>query len=489
MRIFKATYKDRSCRTRRSQKWYVEFRDHLQIVRRMPGFTDRKATETLARMLERLLCLRAANDPPDREITAWLEACPARMKETFVRWGLIDSHRIVAGKPLAKHVDDYKACLLAKNNTSKHANMTVRHIQKLFDGCDFRLWSEISASRLQKYLADLRNDGNGISARTFNSYLQSCKGFCEWMCRDGRASENPIAHLSRLNTRIDRRHDRRGLEPHEIRRLLQTTRSEPKRFKMTGPERAMLYQLAMETGLRANELRTLQVRSFDLDGCTVIVEAAYSKHRRRDTLPLRPDTAEALRGFLAGKKPTDRAFTVPGKTANMLRADLAAAGIAYRDDAGRVVDFHALRHTTGSLLAAAGVYPKVAQSLMRHSSVELTLGRYSHVFRGQESEAVGKLPDFSQPDRQSQKAAATGTEGAEPADSRLAFCLASKGGKRRTSANCDGHTDRGQAGFTDASKHAIDSKKPRSLGQEHGLQMNEADATRTRNLRIDSPML
>jgi hypothetical protein len=36
-------------------------------------------------------------------------------------------------------------------------------------------------------------------------------------------------------------------------------------------------------------------------------------------------------------------LTLPTRTAAMLRVDLEAAGIPYRDTAGRVVDFHALR--------------------------------------------------------------------------------------------------------------------------------------------------
>jgi hypothetical protein len=38
-----------------------------------------------------------------------------------------------------------------------------------------------------------------------------------------------------------------------------------------------------------------------------------------------------------------------------LRVDLEAAGLAYRDEAGRVADFHALRASYGTALARAGV--------------------------------------------------------------------------------------------------------------------------------------
>jgi len=48
------------------------------------------------------------------------------------------------------------------------------------------------------------------------------------------------------------------------------------------------------------------------------------------------------------------------------------AKIEYVDDSGRYADFHCLRHNTGSLLAANGVHPKVAQILMRHCDINLT---------------------------------------------------------------------------------------------------------------------
>ena len=94
----------------------------------------------------------------------------------------------------------------------------------------------------------------------------------------------------------------------------------------------------------------------------------------------------------------------------MLRADLEAAGVEYIDAAGRFADFHALRHSTGSLLAASGTHPKVMQAIMRHSDINLTMSTYTHTYRGQESEAVEGLPDFSLPSKQGQESLATGTD-------------------------------------------------------------------------------
>ena len=92
----------------------------------------------------------------------------------------------------------------------------------------------------------------------------------------------------------------------------------------------------------------------------------------------------------------------------MLRADLKAAGIPYCDRDGRVVDFHALRHTFVTNLARSGVHPTVAQRLARHSDVNLTLSRYTHTTLEAQGEAVRALPDTSGP---ADAAEATGTDG------------------------------------------------------------------------------
>jgi len=39
--------------------------------------------------------------------------------------------------------------------------------------------------------------------------------------------------------------------------------------------------------------------------------------------------------------------------------------------------------------------PKVAQSIMRHSDINLTMSLYTHTLRSQDSEAIAKLPQLS----------------------------------------------------------------------------------------------
>ena len=195
----------------------------------------------------------------------------------------------------------------------------------------------------------------------------------------------------------------------------------------------MLYRVAVETGLRANELRSLTRSSFALDDDqpTVTVEAGYSKRRREDTLPLRPGLAGELRAFLRTLAPAATVFKMPKRdeVIDMLRADLEAAGIVYQDDSGRFADFHSFRHSFISSLAAGGVHPKTAQILARHSTITLTMDRYTHVYRGELAEALNVLPDLSPSTLQT--LLATGTDDVQARQdghSVLASCLSFSGG-------------------------------------------------------------
>ena len=58
------------------------------------------------------------------------------------------------------------------------------------------------------------------------------------------------------------------------------------------------------------------------------------------------------------------------------RSDLAFAGIAYEVAGKGFVDFHALRKTCSTLMAAANVPARIRQALRRHSTPELTETTY-----------------------------------------------------------------------------------------------------------------
>ncbi len=114
------------------------------------------------------------------------------------------------------------------------------------------------------------------------------------------------------------------------------------------------------------------------------------------------------------------------KGADMLKADLEVAGIPYKDEAGRYVDFHALRHTFVSSLSKSGVSPKVAQSLARHSTIGLTMDTYTHIGLYDERAALEKLPELPDIDENKNKgnkavALKTGTDGLPIEESKTMY--------------------------------------------------------------------
>ena len=261
MRLFKATYKDRSGETREAGKWYVEFRDQLQRRKRLAAFKDKKASAEFGRKLEVLVACRVSGERPSGDLARWLESLPSALCEKLAALGILDGQRVAASKCLAEHLADWRAALEAKGNTSKHVKLLTARAKALIEGCGFRYLSDIEPACVQGYLAELRDGGNGISVQTSNFYQAALKQFCKWMVREGRASESPIAHLQGLNVRTDRRHDRRALTLGETRRLLAAARKGPALRGMTGADREMLYRVALETGLRWSEASLSRLRT------------------------------------------------------------------------------------------------------------------------------------------------------------------------------------------------------------------------------------
>ncbi|MCO8123983.1 tyrosine-type recombinase/integrase [Stieleria sp. TO1_6] len=61
------------------------------------------------------------------------------------------------------------------------------------------------------------------------------------------------------------------------------------------------------------------------------------------------------------------------------------------DHEGHRLDFHALRHTCGAWLATQGENPKTIQTIMRHSSITLTIDTYGHLFPASKSDAIHRM--------------------------------------------------------------------------------------------------
>jgi len=201
----------------------------------------------------------------------------------------------------------------------------------------------------------------------------------------------------------------------------------------TGRERALIYKTLVLTGLRRGELASLTVGQLELDGSTAYIRlnAGDAKSGSGADIPIRADLAGDLREWINDRAETMRAkarlligaaipahlprdeplFNVPAKLIRIMDRDLEAAGIPKRDDRGRTVDVHALRHTFGTHLSKGGVAPRTAQAAMRHSKLDLTMSVYTDPKLLDVAGAMDALPALDLSAKPSDEIAkATGTD-------------------------------------------------------------------------------
>ena len=343
--------------------------------------------------------------------------------------------------PLTEHFDAYKTHLESVGTTPKYRGETLGRLRRVAADCVFTRLSDLGREAFECWLVQIGRPKQlddktvpGASARTRNAYREAVVAFGNWCVESNRLTVNPFAGIAKANQKADPRRQRRSMTEAELLELLDVARRRPlldamtvrrgkrkgeavaklqpetfKRLELLGRERALIYKMLLLTGLRLNELRSLTVGQLHLDDEMpyVTLDAADEKNRQGSALPIRTDLAGDLKDWVSlkherfygaatdaskgqttgvipmtaaptGELPTSTPlFTVPKGLVRILDRDLKLAGIAKRDDRGRTLDVHALRHTFGTLLSKGGVTPRTAQAAMRHSSIDLTMNVYT----------------------------------------------------------------------------------------------------------------
>lgn len=417
---------------RPSPVWYFWLRTADGRRHRVKGFGDLRATEQRAAEMQR----------------------QAERGEV----GMVDPH---AARPLADHLKDYAAHLEAKGNCERHNDLTAAQLAAMAAECEFKTARQLDAGKVAAWLTARRRDGEavtlpagvaaftpaeaaaalgvtvgalakairrhgltatgqgkarripraavevlaanrakGTGPETTNHYVRAAKGFARWMVKTGRLPADPFATLTMVNARTDVRRGRRELPAVDLGRLFAATRASGRTLRdLTGEDRYTLYLTAAGSGFRANALANLTPADFSPDARTATLPARFNKSRRAKVQPLPPDVAAELVAYLEGKPAGQPVWggTWAEKAAEMLRADLEAAGIPYAvpgPDGPRYADFHALRHSYLTALGRSGVDLRTAQLLAGHSSPTLT-ARYMHKSHADLTDAVGKLTGFA----------------------------------------------------------------------------------------------
>jgi hypothetical protein len=97
-------------------------------------------------------------------------------------------------RPLADHVDEWIAALIAKGVTPKQTALLRKRVDAILTTIKAQRISELAASAVQTALGDLHL--GGASLQTCQHYLRAIKQLSRWLRRDGRARDDALAHLT-----------------------------------------------------------------------------------------------------------------------------------------------------------------------------------------------------------------------------------------------------------------------------------------------------
>lgn len=328
-------------------------------------------------------------------------------REERIRHGLLPTS---VRRPEATDADgllsEWERAIIDAGNSRQHATLYRRRAAAVLRHTGAGLPGKLTAADVATLLGEWRREGRPtdgdkrtrpLSVETSNHYATAVKALCAWCVDRGYLDRHPLSALPRLNADRARTFERRALTPDELGRLVEATAKRTTRAAVPGPDRAMAYLVVAYTGLRLKELSQLTRESFRLDQSPPAVALAASKGKP-PTLQVIPEAiVPKLREYLAGKPARVRLWhggrwSKERRASDILRSDLKAAGIPYKDASGRVLNFHALRTTYGTWLAQAGVPIQHAQKLMRHSDPKTTVAFYQKLGDVDLAGQLDKLP-------------------------------------------------------------------------------------------------
>lgn len=232
--------------------------------------------------------------------------------------------------------------------------------------------ADVSASRIAAIMTPLR--------QTFATAVGS-----------GALKASPVRDIKLPKARSQEMH---FLEPAEVNALVDAVTEEYR----------LLVLFAAYTGLRAGEIHALKVKRISLSQRRADVEDSISdvagklyvkatKTYARRSVQLPKFLCERLEPVVDGRGPDEYLF--PGPRGGPLRHNnfygrhfkpaVVAAGL------NPAVRFHDLRHTYASILIARDAHPRAIMERLGHSSIQVTLDRYGHLFPSIEAHLTDEL--------------------------------------------------------------------------------------------------
>lgn len=268
--------------------------------------------------------------------------------------------------------------------------------------------SKVTPMAIQKFYSDCRSTGRkngrgGLSEQTVLHIHRVLHKALAQAVRWQLIPRNPADAVEAPKALLK---PMRSLTDEETREVFQ---------KLTGNPLLVPTLVALSTGIRRGELLALRWSDIDLGRKSLIINSALEQTKSGGVRRKQPKTERSRRNILLpdaavellhthktaqatarlrlgpAYQNNDLAFPLPdgaiwppNKFSDQFRGFVRRSGLQH-------FRFHDLRHTHASQLLLANVHPKVVSERLGHSSVSITLDRYSHLLPGLQEGAANVI--------------------------------------------------------------------------------------------------
>ncbi len=305
-------------------------------------------------------------------------------REERLRAGILAPTRQLeaASTLLSTHLENFIQYQQGCNRSPGYTRKLEQRVTRLLKDCDWKLTRDVSAESFVGW----RHNHAELSPKTLNDYQHAIFALLNWLKKDGRIELNPIESVGRVDGRGKQTFERRAFNDDEVCRLLNVCGS-----------RRGVYIVALHTGLRLGELRSLRWADVDLHAGLIRLRAATTKSKRADVIPISPLVMAVFREMRTTNSGAEKVFANGVPSHHTFNRDLTQANIPKCDEREQRVDFHALRKTFITNLQRVGVPQRHTMALARHTDARLTANVYTDTKALPLAGAVESLPTYGIP--------------------------------------------------------------------------------------------
>jgi integrase len=328
-----------------------------------------------------------------RECREWIKETLAQIDEGLT----IDGARATLEDYLKQWVETVKPSL--RPNTWQQYSRIVR--QYIAPGLGSIKLKDLRPDQIQSFYSARLEAGTGVrTVRLIHSVLhRALNQALKW----GLVTRNAASVVDRPKPN---HREMKVWDADQVRTFLAVT--EGTRFEA-------LYYLAVTTGLREGELLGLFWSDLDWETGQLRVQRQLQRVRGQGLILRKPKTETGRRSVPLGLVALDklRMHSERQEQERLFAGDRwQERGLIFASRIGAPLDrkslveefkellkkanlpeirFHDLRHTAATLMLKQGVHPKVVQERLGHSSINMTLGIYSHVLPSMQEDVAEQL--------------------------------------------------------------------------------------------------